>query len=58
MIAFQACYSPADIIFIVSLFILVMFSVGAFIVLMFNLIKSVFDEVEDLKKNKKVINTQ
>ena len=58
MFNMQACYSPADMIFVVSLFILVMFAVGAFIVLMVNLIKSALDEVKDMKKNREVINTQ
>lgn len=48
----KACYSPQDLIFIVSLFILAMVSIGAFIVLMVHAIKGVFNEVKDIKNSK------
>jgi len=48
----QACYSPADLMFVLSLFITILVTVGAFILLMANLIRGAFETVRDLKQNK------
>jgi hypothetical protein len=49
----KACYSPQDLIFIVSLFVLVMVSVGAFVVLMAHAIRGAIFEVKDIKERRK-----
>ena len=49
----KACYSPQDLIFIVSLFILVMISVGAFVLLMSHAVKNAVYEVRDIKERRK-----
>ena len=49
----KACYSPQDLIFIVSLFILTMISIGAFFVLMTHAVKGALDEARDIKERKK-----
>jgi len=46
----QACYSPADLVFVLSLFITTLVTVGAFIILMVHLIKGALDTVKDLNK--------
>ena len=48
----KACYSPQDLIFVVSLFILAMSTVGAFSVLMTHAIRGAIDEVRNIKKDK------
>ena len=54
----KACYSPQDLIFTITLFILVLFTVGAFIVLMSHALRGVLGEVQYLKERKqKDINT-
>ena len=45
----KACYTPQDLIFIVSLFILVIVAVGSFMVLMTHAIKGALEEVRDIK---------
>ena len=45
----KACYSPSDLVFVVSLFILVLFASGAFVILMSHLIKGVLGEVRHYK---------
>ncbi len=45
----KACYSPQDLIFIVSLFIMTMVSIGAFVVLMTHAIRGAINEVKDIK---------
>jgi hypothetical protein len=52
MFNLQACYTPPDIVFILSLFITTLISIGAFIVLMVYLIKGALDTVKDLKQDK------
>lgn len=49
----KVCYSPQDLIFIVSLFILTIISVAAFVVLMTHAIKGAFLEVNDIKQRHK-----
>lgn len=46
----KACYSPSDLVFVISLFILVLFATGAFLVLMAHLVKGVWDEVKLIRK--------
>lgn len=48
----KACYSPQDLIFVITLFILVLFAVGAFIVLMTNALRGALGEVRDIKQRK------
>ena len=48
----KACYSPQDLIFVVSLFILAMSTIGAFSVLMTHAIRGAIDEVRNIKKDK------
>jgi hypothetical protein len=48
----KACYSPQDLIFVVSLFVLTMTSIGAFVVLMTHAIKGALEEVRDIKERK------
>jgi hypothetical protein len=48
----KACYSPHDLIFIVSLFIMCMFSIGAFILLMIHAVRGVIGEVRDIKERR------
>lgn len=48
----KACYSPQDLIFIVSLFILTMVSIGAFFVLVAHAIRGALDEVKYIKSRK------
>lgn len=45
----KACYSPQDLIFIVSLFIMTMISIAAFVVLMTHAIRGAINEVKDIK---------
>jgi len=45
----KSCYSPSDIIFIVSLFILVSFCIGSFSTIIAHLVKSVINEVRYIK---------
>ena len=49
----KACYSPQDLIFVVSLFILSMMTIGAFFVLMSHAIKAALYEVKDIKDRKR-----
>ena len=49
----KACYSPQDLIFIVSLFIMVMISIAAFVVLMSHAIRGAIGEVRDIKERRK-----
>ena len=49
----KACYSPQDLIFIVSLFILTIISAAAFVVLMTHAIKGALLEVKDIKQRHK-----
>ena len=49
----KACYSPQDLIFIVSLFILVMVSVGAFALLMSHAVRNAVYEVRDIKDRRR-----
>ena len=48
----KACYSPQDLIFIITLFILILFAVGAFIVLMSHALRGALGEVRDIKQRK------
>ena len=48
----KACYSPQDLIFIVSFFILTMVAIGAFLVLMVQAFKGVIVEARDLKSRR------
>ena len=48
----KACYSPHDLIFVVTLFILTMFSIGAFFVLMMHAIRGALDEVRIIKSRR------
>jgi len=52
MLDLKACYSPADIIFVLSLFVTCLFTVGAFIILMVHLVKGALDTVKDIKESK------
>lgn len=45
----KACYSPQDLIFVVSLFIMTMISIAAFVVLMAHAVRGVIGEVNDIK---------
>ena len=47
----QACYSPADIAMIVSMFVLVLAAIGSFTTLMVWLCKAVWLTVQDIKKS-------
>ena len=49
----KACYTPQDLIFIVSLFVLVMISVSAFVILMTHAFLGVFQEVREIKNKNK-----
>lgn len=49
----KACYSPQDLIFIVSLFIMVMISIAAFVVLMSHAIRGAIGEVRDIKDRRR-----
>lgn len=49
LIDLKACYSPQDLIFIVSLFIMTMISIAAFVVLMSHAIRGTISEVRDIK---------
>lgn len=49
----KACYSPTDLVFIVSLFALSLITVGSFIVLMLHFIKAVILTVRDTHENRK-----
>lgn len=44
----KACYSPQDMIFIITLFFLVMGAIGSSIILMIHLVKGALEEVEDM----------
>lgn len=48
----KACYSPTDIVFIVSLFALTLITIGSFIVLMIHFIKAAILTVRDIKENR------
>jgi len=48
----KACYTPSDLIFVVSLFILILFATGSFVVLMTHLFKGVMQEVKHIKSDK------
>jgi hypothetical protein len=48
----KACYSPTDLVFIVSLFALSLLTIGSFIVLMIHFAKAAFLTVADIKNNK------
>ena len=48
----KACYSPQDLIFIVSLFILTIISVSAFIVLLIHAFRGAISEVRNIKAHK------
>ena len=48
----KACYSPQDLIFIVSLFILTIIAVSAFIVLIVHAFKGAISEVRNIKSYK------
>lgn len=47
----QACYSPADIAMIVSMFVLVLAAIGSFTTLMVWLCKAAWLTVQDFKKS-------
>jgi hypothetical protein len=49
----KACYSPHDLIFITSLFILVAMAIGAFSILMIHTIKGALEEVKHFKNRDK-----
>lgn len=49
----KACYSPSDIVFVISLFILTMFAIGLFTMLMSYLVRDAIYTVEHLRKKDK-----
>ena len=49
----KTCYSPTDLVFIVSLFSLSLITVGSFIILMIHFIKAAILTVRDIREDRK-----
>lgn len=49
----KACYSPTDLVFIVSLFALTLITVGSFVILMIHFIKAAILTARDIREERK-----